>query len=365
MIPLFKVAMSDRVDNDLLKVLHSGYIGQGEQVEKFEKALMPIVGNRKILTVSAGTHAIHLALELIGVEEGDEVITSPLTCTATNWPILMCGADPIWCDIDPNTGNISPKEIEKKITNKTKAIMVVHWGGYPCDMDKISEISTRHRIPVIEDAAHAFGAEYKGWPIGSISDFTAFSFQAIKHLTTVDGGLLSTLHYGDYKRGKLLRWYGIDRETPRQTMRCEGDISEWGYKYHMNDIAATIGLGNLKDLGYILKTHRENAVYYREELQDIDGLELLIEEKNVKSSYWIFTIKVDRRDDFVKMMNDKGIMVNRVHERNDIHSCVRDYYDHRPKNLNTFVEKMICIPVGWWVSQIDREYIVGCIKEGW
>lgn len=367
MIPLFKVFMPESVIEPLKKTLFSGFIGQGPRVEEFEQALADYIGNPLILTINNGTAALHLALRLAGVGYGDEVITTALTCTATNWPILANGGIPVWADIDPDTGNIDPKSIAKRITKKTKAIMVVDWGGYPCDLEEIKKIAispSGKKIPIIEDAAHAFGAIYENTKVGNIADFTMFSFQAIKHLTTVDGGALCLLDEEIYKRGKLLRWYGIDREGPRKDFRCEEDVKEWGYKFHMNDVTATIGLEQLKYVEKTLRRHRENAAYYHKNLKGIPGLTLLKEKPDRLSSYWIFTFKVKDRDKFVKYMYAKNITVSRVHRRNDTHPVVKQFKSHLP-NLDRFEKEMICIPVGWWVTEKQRDYIVKSIKAGW
>lgn len=372
MIPLFKVFMSYNVDEPLLETLHSGYVGQGPKVEEFERALVEYVLNPRVLTLSAGTHGLHLALRLLGIGPGDEVITTALTCTATNWSIMMQGADIVYADIGKDL-NISSASIQEKITNKTRAIIVVHWGGYPCDLDEISKIayfdgpSYRGYIPIIEDAAHAFGSTYKGHITGDCyySDFCMFSFQAIKLLTTVDGGALFCDDNEYYKRGKLLRWYGINREGPRKDMRCEEDIVEWGYKYHMSDVCATIGLSNLKRVNDLLDECRENAEFYIGQLKNLPDVTLTQLKDDRSSSYWLFTILVDERANFARKMEEKGIMVSRVHERTDMHTCQNEYRKNDLPMLDKIVQKMICIPVGWWVSKEDREYIVDTIKGGW
>jgi len=361
-IPMFKVAMSPDVDEELLKVLHSGWIGQGTKVWKFEQALGKRFDNEYVLGLSSGTHGLSLALRLAGVKPGDEVITTPLTCTATNMPILMHGGVPVWADVG-NDLNIDPDSIEKKITDKTKAIMVVHWGGYPCSMERIAKIAHSHNLKVIEDCAHAYGSLYKGTKIGDChySDYAMMSFQAIKHLTCVDGGALFLKDKEDYDRAKLLRWYGIDRESPRKEMRCEEDITEYGYKYHMNDVNATVGLANMPMVEKFLKTTLENANYYEEILRCVDGVTLTQLKENRRSSYWIFTILVEDRTSFAHMMGSHGIAVSRVHERNDKHTCFRLYNSNPLSNLEKIMNKMICIPVGWWVNQEDREYIAEAI----
>ena len=217
MIPLFKVFMSDEVTPILNSVIYSGWIGQGPKVKEFEKRLGDQFENDKVLALSAGTHGLSLALRLAGVGLGDQVITTPLTCTATNMPILMNGADIVWADIKPTDLNIDSRSVEACVTERTKAIMVVHWGGYPCDMDELRKIADDNNLKIIEDAAHAFDSTYKRTMIGdcTYSDYCMMSFQAIKHLTTVDGGALFLKDKDEYKRAKLLRWYGIDRESVR------------------------------------------------------------------------------------------------------------------------------------------------------
>ena len=220
MIPLFKVHMPESVMDPLKAVLMSGYIGQGTKVDEFEKALVPWIGHPNILSLNSGTSALYLALKLAGVGYEDEVISTPMTCMASNTPIMDHKAKIVWADIDPWTGNIDPVDVERKITARTKAVMAVHWGGYPCEIDELLRVTKKYGIPLIEDAAHAFGAVYRGRKIGALSQFTCFSFQAIKHLTTVDGGALVASTNEGYRRGKLLRWYGIDRETPKRDLRC-------------------------------------------------------------------------------------------------------------------------------------------------
>lgn len=364
-IPLFKVFMSKHIDEPLLKVLHSGWIGQGQKVKEFEQALSQRFDSKYPLSLSAGTHGLSLALWLANVNPGDEVITTAMTCTATNMPILMRGAKIVWADIKSDL-NIDPDSVLEKITSKTKAIICMHWGGYPCNLIELHEIAKANNLFLIEDAAHAYGSTYKDSIIGDCkySDFTMMSFQAIKHLTTVDGGCLFCKTENDYNRGKLLRWYGIDRESARTDFRCEEDIKEFGAKYHMNDICAQIGLINMPEVEENIKKTADNADYYNEELSKISGIELCQIEKNRQSSYWTYTIQVDKRSEFCYSMGSKGIAVSRVHERNDKHNFSKEFRCELSM-LDYVASRMICIPVGWWVTREQREYIVESIKKGW
>jgi len=383
--------MANETPEKVSKVLMSGFIGQGPKVEEFELKLKTFFNNEKVVSVNAATSAEHLALHMLkrpadniksyfgvafanshwdGMEPGDEVLTTPLTCTATNWPIVANGFKVKWVDVDLNTCNIDLNDLEKKITSKTKVIMVVHWGGYPVDLDRLKEIQDNaeekygFRPVVIEDCAHAFGSTYKGSKIGNHGNICTFSFQAIKHLTTGDGGCAIFPNENQVKRAKLLRWYGIDRENNRKDFRCESDISEYGFKFHMNDINATIGINNLPGVEENIAKTIDNANFYNQELVNVPGVTLLENNSDRQSSYWIYTLKVERQQDFMSKMKECNIMVSRVHERNDIHSCMSEFRTDLP-NLDKLVKEMICIPVGWWVTPEDLQYIVDCIKEGW
>ncbi len=370
MIPLFKVSMSKDVVQPLAEVVTSGFIGQGPKVEEFESLLCDYFDNPYCVTLNSATSGLTLAYRLLGLQAGDEVLTPALTCTATNWPILANGAKIKWLDVDPDTCNVDLNDLRNKISEKTRAICVVHWGGYPLDLDELSNIQKEayekfgNLIPIIEDCAHSMGSEYKNKKLGNHGNICVYSFQAIKHFTTGDGGVMILPNKNLYERAKLLRWYGIDRNTNKKDFRCEEDVPEWGYKYHMNDINATIGIHNFPLFLERGKKYTENSKYYDEQLKNTQGVTVLAKQKDRKSASWIHTIKVENRDSFMELMKEKGIMVSRVHERNDIHSCVSDFKAPLP-NLEKLCEEMICIPNGWWVTEEDREYITGSIKEGW
>lgn len=364
MIPLFKVHMPETVLGPLKSTVMSGFIGEGPRVKEFEALLGERFGNPRVLTLNSCTSAIQLALRLAGVGPGDEVITTAMTCTATNEPILAAGARIVWADIDPATGNISPESVASKITEYTKAVIVVHWGGLPVDLDAVHAVVAGRGIKVIEDAAHATGAEYHGRPIGSHSDFVCFSFQAIKHITTADGGALFCRSEEDYRRGKLLRWYGIDRDQPRADFRCESDIVEWGYKFHMNDVAATFGIAQMPHLDGILEQRRALAAFYDRELSGVPGVRLCRWPADSSSAFWLYTLFVDRRAEFMAAMADRGVSVSQVHARNDRHTMFRDSLSPLP-GVEAFTRDMVCIPIGFWVGENERRHIVDSIRAGW
>lgn len=373
MIPLFKSFMTEAAAEAAKQTLLSGYLTQGPVVEKLEQELITYLNYPYIATVNTATAGLHLALRLAGVKPGSQVISCPLTCFASNTPILAQYASIKWADVDPNTCNIDIDDVVQKVDEDIDAILVIHWGGVPVDivsLEKKVASKLGYCPPIIEDCAHAFGATYKdyGSPVGTLGNFCSFSFQAIKHLVGAgDGGLL-TVPQEQYERAKLLRWYGIDRDSTKnksKDFRSDIPVKEWGYKYHMNDVVASVLLENLKVVDkQVLSIHRSNAAFYRQELRNVNGLELFEEPFGSNPSYWLFTIKVARRDDFMEMMKAKGVIVSKVHERNDNHPCIAQFKISLPK-LDSFADNYICIPVGWWVRPENREYIVQCIKEGW
>jgi dTDP-4-amino-4,6-dideoxygalactose transaminase len=390
MIPLFKVFMSQNAIKRSSEILSGPFIGQGKVVDEFEDKLQKNLNFNYPITVNSGTTALTLALHMLkakntdafadgystqefnwpGCDENTEVLSTPLTCTATNWAILAEGLKIKWVDADPNTLNMSLEDLKNKITEHTKILMLVHWGGYPNDLDKISEIldwaeeKYGFRIAVIEDCAHAFGSKYKNQYIGNSGNFCAFSLQAIKHLTSVDGGILVVPNSIYAKRGRLLRWYGIDRDTPREDFRCEDNIPEFGFKWHMNDVNAGIGVENLEASFLSIRASQLNSRFYDSELKDTLGIINLERNENMQSSCWLHTIRVEDRSNFMKKMESAGIMVSRVHERNDKHSCVAQFKTDLPQ-LDLVASEMICIPNGFWVDSETRNYIVETIKSGW
>ena len=378
LIQLFKVHMSPTAAEEVAKVLNSGYIGQGPKVDEFEDQLKDYFNHDFVQTVNSGTSALHMALHLLkkpnnkwpGIQEGDEVLATALTCTASNFPILANGLKIKWVDIDPTTLNMDLDDLARKITPTTKAIILVHWGGYPSDLDRVKQIQQKSeelygfKPAVIEDGAHSFGSKYKGKNIGTHGNLTMYSLQAIKHITSIDGGLLLSPHQELHRRGKLIRWYGIDRDSNRKDFRCEADIEEWGFKFHMNDVCATVGIENLKHADELILKHQSNAAYYDKHLKNTKGVTLLDRQEGHESSFWIYSMLVDDRDGFYKWMKECNIVVSQVHERNDKHTSVQEFKTQLP-TLDKTIGKIVSIPVGWWVTEEQREYIVDCIKKGW
>lgn len=362
MIPLVKtnIPERERLMPELERILYSGYVAQGDQVELFERAFEKFIGSGYSLSLNSGTAALHIALILAGVSNGDEVISTALTAEPTNVAIKMVGAKIRYADVDYETGNISPISIEANINEKTKAIMVVDYAGIPVNVTAIQELSKKYKLPVIHDAAHALGAKFKGLQTGNHFPYTVFSFQAIKQLTTIDGGMLQIQDQEEYEKAKLVRWFGIDKTKTR----LENNIQYQGYKYHMNNVNATIGLVQLNEISKILDAHIENGKYFDEQLKNTSGVELIAYYPGSEPAYWLYTLKVENREGFIKKMAEIGVMASELHKRNDWHDYLNDF-NSPLHNLDKFYQKMVHLPCGWWLKPETRELIVDTIKKGW
>jgi perosamine synthetase len=361
MIPLFKVFMSPDVADFVNPVLQSGYIGDGPRVQFFESELGKFLHNPNIVMLNSGTSAIVMALRLAGVEYGDYVLTTPMTCLATNMAILSLGAKPIWTDVLLD-GNMDISRVPDITGRHIKAIVCVDWGGTPCDMDSIYTKARVWGVPLIEDACQALGASYEDKMTGNHADFVCFSFQAIKNLTTGDGGALVIQDKNLYERAKLLKWFGLDR-TKTTHMRCEQDPPVWGYKFQSNDIAAAIGLANLRYLPDLLAKARAHAEIYNKELGGLDPIRVIQQEDWVLPTYWLYTILVPDTNDFTRFMFNRGIEVSKAHTRNDTKTVFKQYWHGDRPGTSHFDRFHVCIPAGWWLSDSNVDQIVSAIRD--
>jgi len=351
-MPFFKTYINKSVNNKVISTLNSNFINEGFVVNEFELKLRKFLDLKYINTTNSGTSALHLSLIAAGIGPGDDVILSPQTFIATGLAIKYCGANPVFCDIQIDTGNICPISIKKKITNRTKAIIAVHWSGYPCDLSAIHKIvlDRKKKISIIEDAAHAFGAEYYGKKIGKISDFTCFSFQSTKHLTCGDGGAIACLDKKNYEKIKKLKWFGIhrDKDKPNFLGERKYDLDEIGYKYHLNNLSASLGLENLKIMKTVLTYHRKIGALYSRHLKDIKGIRLM-KYRNIHShSYWFFQLLADDRNNFIKKIRSLGIPCNVVNQRIDRYKIFKKINE---KNINYFFKHHIGLPVNTMINE--------------
>jgi dTDP-4-amino-4,6-dideoxygalactose transaminase len=349
----------------LEKRLSTRWIGQGPMVDKFEKKFSEIFLNRKkCVSTGSGTDALHLAYILAGIKKNDEVITPVFTCTATNIPLLYIGAKIKFADVDPKTMNISIESIKKLISKKTKAIVCVHYGGIPCDMSEIRKLAKKYNIKVIEDAAQAMGGSYKNKKIGDISDFTTFSFQAIKHITTGDGGMLCIKNPKLIDAAKRIRWFGIDRKK-KQLGIWKNDIKEIGYKYQLTDLGASIGYQSLLDFKKILAHRVKVYNVYLKNLSKNPNIKCIHDfDKNKKCAAWLFTILTNKKDYLQKKLREKNIETNQVHFRNDKYSIFKKFAKNQKfRNMDEIENKYLVLPIHTKVTIKDAEYICKLINS--
>jgi len=363
---MFDTSISDSAANLVSETLKSTFVSAGKMADRFETELSSVCKIGRPVSVNSGTAALHLALVAAGVGKGDEVIIPAQTFIATGLAVLYVGATPVFADIQYDTGNIDPKSIKDKVTDRTKAIIPVHWGGYPCDMDEIQQIANEHNLIVIEDAAHALLAFYAGKYVGNISDYTCFSFQAIKQLTTGDGGAVCSLTHENESKLRKLRWFNIDRENDKPNILGERvyNSQEVGYKYHMNDIAASIGVGNLSSVSEN-NIHRELiARQYNKGLNLVSGLTMFERLGDRIGSNWLYGLHVENREDFIRMMKGNDISTSVVHlgiDDNDIFGGK----DESLVNQRKFDSTQIHIPIHCGLSDEDVDKIITTIKSGW
>ncbi|GAB4392163.1 MAG: DegT/DnrJ/EryC1/StrS aminotransferase family protein [Gammaproteobacteria bacterium] len=367
--PMFKVHIDiESALSQVRNVLESGYINEGQQVADLTAQMREILENQQLTLVNSCTSALTLALKIAGVGPGSNVITTPVTCVASNSPIINLGGKIIWADITPHNGSLDPDDVIKKITPSTKAVLCVAWAGIPGDLDRLYQICKQHKVPLILDAAHAFGATYQGQQVNHFADFTCYSFQAIKHITCGDGGAIICKHENDFKQAKKLKWFGYDREAVKDAsgnwrgQSYDIDIApgDLGFKFNMNNLSAAIGLSQLKHIKKIMTAHRENAQLYNQIFAEVPFLKPLQAPANSLPSYWVYTLLLNdkkiNRDQLLQRLNDEHIAAGVVHIPNNVYSCFEDSHCELP-GVEYFASRQISLPVGWWLEAADIKHI--------
>lgn len=372
--PMFKVHIDpEEASKNVADVLSSGFFNEGVQVKTFAEKLSQKMGYKNLVMTNSCTSALTMALKLSNVNAGDEVITTSMTCLATNTPIINLGAKVVWADINPETGNICPEAVLEKITSKTKAVMCVDWAGLPCDLEKLLLICKENNIKLIQDAAHAFGAKYNNKDVSFYADFTCYSFQAIKHISTGDGGALICRSDSDLDRAKKMKWFGLDRENSKDKngewkgQRWKLDVQEAGYKFNMNNIAASIGLSQIKHIDKVLNTHKENAQLYEKLFSKNDKIKPLKYPRAAEPTFWVYTVLLDEkidRDRVLKKLNDMSIGAGQVHIPNHNYTCFKDSLENSAlTGVEYFNKHQLSLPCGWWLSQEDIKSIANSMIE--
>ena len=360
-VPLVKVLMPPRdlLMQKLEQTLYSGMIGEGQEVYDFEAEFAAQFGLSRALATNSGTAALHMALLLAGARSGREVITTAMTAEPTNTAILQTGAVPVFADVRVDTGNLDPVSVAESITERTCAICVVHYAGYPAALAELRDLADANGIALIEDCAHALGARYMDEGIGTVGDSAIFSFQAIKHMTTVDGGMLRLRDTYQENLAKRLRWFGLTKGVAR----TEIDISQAGYKYNMSNVTATIGRAQLSVIDAAIERHIDNGRYYDAAFAQLPHVVPATIECGAQPSYWLYTLLCDDADGVMRALESIGVSASKLHRPNHYHSVFEPYRTDLPQ-LEQFYRRLVHLPCGWWVTDDDRERIIETIAKG-
>lgn len=376
-LPFALPDIGDEEINAVTESLRSGWVTTGPATRQFENDFEKFIGGDvEAIAVNSATAGLHLALESIGVGPGDEVITTPYTFTATAEVIRYLGADPVFVDINQETFNIDVNKIEEKITSHTKAIIPVHFAGLACEMDTIIDIAKRHNLKIVEDAAHALPTEYKGELIGSLdSDVTVYSFYATKTITTGEGGMIVTKNSDIADRCRVMRLHGISRDAfDRYTSKKPAwhyEVVAPGYKYNMTDMAASMGIQQLKKAKRFQHRRKELASYYDEELKELPILLPPHALNNDVHAWHLYVIRLTddisiERDEFINMMADKGIGCSVHFIPLHLHPYWKDTYKLKPTDfpnaLKTY-ERAISLPLYTKMNNEDAVKVVTAVKE--
>lgn len=342
----------------LEQVLYSGHVAEGPKVQEFEARFGEQFGLAHPVATSSGSAALHIALLLAGVKAGDEVISTAMTAEPTNTVILQTGATPVFADVDAQTGNLSPPAVERAITPRTRAIVVVHYAGYPADMAALSALASAHGLSLVEDCAHALGAQAAGRPVGTWGDYALFSFQAIKHLTTVDGGMLTLRRGDELALARQLRWFGLTRGVPR----TEVDIKTPGFKYNMNSVTATVGLLQLDEIDARIRAHIEAGEFYDSRFAAASHVQPANKLPGDRPSYWLYTLLCDDSDRVERHLQSHGVTASKLHRPNHFHTVFQPTRHPLP-DTEAFYRRLLHIPCGWWLAPGERERIADLVME--
>ena len=349
----------------LKKVFATRWVGQGPLVDKLEKIFSKkFANNLPSVAVGSGTDALHLAYILAGIKKNDEVICPIFTCTATNIPLLYIDAKIKFADVDPKTMNIDIQSVKKLITNKTKAIVFVNYGGLPCDLAELNAIAKKRKIVLIQDAAQSLAAKYENKSIVKYADYTIYSFQAIKQITSGDGGMLVFKDKKKLKKAYRIRWFGIDR-LAKQGGTWENDIKEIGYKYQMTDIGASLLLESIKEFKKIWSHRRKIYKIYETILSKNSSITIMDKKKSgTEHSNWLFTICLKRKDFLQKKLRQNGVETNQVHFRNDRYSIFKKFTKNKKfKNMDYLENRYLVLPLHPKVTVSMAKYICKLINK--
>lgn len=350
MIPIFKPYMPQGIDNELVNILNSGHLAYGKYGREFEAQLGSFIGNPKIATTTTFNQALLMALSVLGLEQGDEIIASPVSCLASNQPFVIKGLDIKWIDVDPLTSTMDVSQLRGMITPKTKAIFNNIFCGFAGDLDEVYVIGKEYGIPVIDDCIEGFGTTYKGNYTGNTgADITVFSFQTVRLPNTVDGGALAFRSEDLYQKAKLIRDYGIDRTNfrlPNGEINPDCDITLEGYGATMSEVNSYIGVKQMEDLKDLFSKQKENAEKWDNIFSERKDIQSLSINPDSTPNYWVYGVLAEDKLAFIQEMKDLGLSATGVHVNNNIYSIFNNKVDL--PGVNEFMKKFVAVPSGWW-----------------
>ncbi len=374
-VPYFKPSIGPEEISAVVATLHTDWLTAGPQVAQFEKDFAAFTGARFAIAVDSATRALHLSLEALGVRPGDDVLVPTMTFASAVAVVIHLGACPVFVDCDPETLTMDPDDLERRITPGSKVVMPMHYAGHPCEMDRIHAIAQQHKLRVLEDAAHALPAQYAGKMVGSISDVTCFSFYATKTMTTGEGGMITTSDEKLAKRMRLMAYHGIDRDIPTQTGNRRWwryDVIQPGYKANMSDIAAAIGIHQLKRLPEFWKQREECAAVYEAGLHAGGAVRAMPHETGIRPAWHMYVVQLDperltvHRDAFCDELDRVGVG-NSVHYMPlHMHSYYRDKLGHKPEDFPQAAaayERIISLPLYPGLEQEHQEYVLQMVAK--
>ena len=368
--------LGEEEKQQVLETLDSGWLTTGPKTKRLEEEFAGYLGVPHALAVNSGTAGLHLALEACGIGPGQEVITSPYTFTATAEVVRYLGAETVFVDIDPVTFNLNPDLLEAAVSGRTRAILPVHFGGQACDMDPIMEIARRHDLKVVEDAAHALPASYRGRMIGHIGDATVFSFYVTKSLATGEGGMIATASAALAERIKIMRLHGIDRDV---WDRYNSEKPQWfyqvvapGFKYNLSDLAAAVGIAQLKKVERFQKRRQEIAERYSKAFASLPLRVPRLSSPADRHAWHLYVIQLDlekislTRDEFVARMTRKGIGTSVHFIPLHIQPYWRERYGHAPEDfpvaLNCY-RRAVSLPIYSKMSNEDVQRVIEAVVQ--
>ena len=374
MIPYSRQSIDEEDIEAVVEVLRSDWLTTGPKVDEFERAFAAYVGAEEAVAVSNGTAALHAAMYALEIGPRDEVIVPAMTFASTANCVVFQGGTPVFSDVDPGTLLINPASVEANITHRTKAIIAVDFAGQPCDYDSLRALATRHRLTLVADACHSLGGSYKGLPVGSLAKLNTFSFHPVKHITTGEGGMITTNNSELAKRMRVFRNHGIT--TDHRQREALGswfyEMIDLGYNYRITDFQCALGLSQLNKLSSWVARRQEIARRYDAAFAELPALKPLVVRDDVSHAYHLYVIRLDTtelrttRSEIFSSLRAEGIGVNVHYIPVHLHPFYRERFGTKPglcPMAETVYEKLISLPIFPAMTHDDVEYVIAAVRK--